>query len=199
MELKKLVLLVLLYSTKWSMSYPRQQDSNNWSLNFFPSHAKMESRRLPLLTRTALPSLVKSKVRGFTESLEDFMARIDTPQLDHLNILISSCLDQDIVLRHSTTPSVYRSLTKATASCPRIYKLWHWQIRDWIYILKFCSYSRWKSSPLIRDSSLPVWPGSFVRPFPPSTVGSPHRSNFATRSAKPHEECPMAGTSATIC
>jgi hypothetical protein len=68
-------------------------------VEFGQSQPDWENRRLPLLTRTVLPSLTVLRVRGATENLEDFMARIDAPLLDHLYILFSfSAFDRVIVL-----------------------------------------------------------------------------------------------------
>jgi hypothetical protein len=68
-------------------------------VEFGRSHSNREYRPLPLLTRTVLPSLTVLRVRGATENLEDFMARIDAPLLDHLYILPSfSEFDRVIIL-----------------------------------------------------------------------------------------------------
>jgi hypothetical protein len=53
------------------------------------SHLESENRRLALLTRTVLPSLTVLRLTCVTEVLEDFIARIDAPLLDHLLIHIS--------------------------------------------------------------------------------------------------------------
>jgi len=45
-----------------------------------------ESQYLPLPPRAILPSLTALQFEGFNEYLEDLMARIDAPLLDHLNI-----------------------------------------------------------------------------------------------------------------
>ena len=47
------------------------------------------NRRSPLLTLTVLPSLTLLRVRGDTEAMGYFMARIDTPQLDKLYVHFS--------------------------------------------------------------------------------------------------------------
>jgi hypothetical protein len=75
-------------------------------VDFGRSHPDWEIRRLSLLTRTVLPSLTVLRVRGATENLEDFMARIDAPLLDHFYILFSfSSFDRVIVL---DTPHLLR-------------------------------------------------------------------------------------------
>jgi hypothetical protein len=48
------------------------------------SHPGLENQRLPLLTRTALPSLTVLRLRGTPENVQDFIERIDAPLLDHL-------------------------------------------------------------------------------------------------------------------
>ena len=53
------------------------------------SHPYRESRRPHLPTRSVQPSLLVFVFRGTSEYLEDFVARIDAPQLDHLNITFS--------------------------------------------------------------------------------------------------------------
>jgi len=55
----------------------------------FESHPDWENRRLPSLTRTVLPSLTVLRIRGDAQNLEDFIARVDAPLLDHLYILFS--------------------------------------------------------------------------------------------------------------
>jgi hypothetical protein len=45
-----------------------------------------QSRRPPSMTRTLLPVLTKFGFKGVTEYLEDFVARIDAPQLNSLEI-----------------------------------------------------------------------------------------------------------------
>jgi hypothetical protein len=75
-------------------------------VEFGRSHPDWVNRRSPPLTRTVLPSLTELRVRGATENLEDFMARIDAPLLDHLYILLSfSAFDRIIVL---DTPHILR-------------------------------------------------------------------------------------------
>ena len=67
-------------------------------VDFGRYHPELENRRLPLLTRTVLPSLTLLKVTADTGNMEDFTARIDAPLLDHLYILFSCYSDRDIVL-----------------------------------------------------------------------------------------------------
>jgi hypothetical protein len=45
-------------------------------------HPDSENRRLPLPTRTVLPSLIELSFEGVIEYLDDFMAQIDAPLLD---------------------------------------------------------------------------------------------------------------------
>jgi hypothetical protein len=68
----------------------------------------LENRRLPL-TRTTLPSLTLLRVDGDTEYVEDFMARIDAPLLDHLFILLSFSDNWDIVLN---TPQLLQFISR---------------------------------------------------------------------------------------
>jgi hypothetical protein len=49
---------------------------------------RRESRRLPPLTRSVLPALIKLHFTGVSEYLEDLVARIDTPLLDCLEIAL---------------------------------------------------------------------------------------------------------------
>jgi hypothetical protein len=58
-----------------------------------------ESRHLPLPPRAILTSLTALKFEGFnSEYLEDLVARIDVPLLDHLHIAFTYFFDRDIVL-----------------------------------------------------------------------------------------------------
>jgi hypothetical protein len=66
---------------------------------------ELESRHLPLLQRTILPSLAILTINGTIETLENFMALIDTPLLVRLHIRMSSFSDQDIIL---DTPQLFR-------------------------------------------------------------------------------------------
>jgi F-box-like len=50
------------------------------------SRPNRESRRLPPPTRSILPALIKLQFVGVSEYLEDFVARIDSPLLDRLEI-----------------------------------------------------------------------------------------------------------------
>jgi hypothetical protein len=64
------------------------------------SHPDWEIRRLPPPTRTVLHSLIDFHIQSFIEYLDDFMARIDAPLLERLEIHIDtpSHLSQVIVL-----------------------------------------------------------------------------------------------------
>lgn len=67
----------------------------------FPSLPDRENRHLPLVTRTVLPlpSLTVLRVKGDNEHLEDFMARIDAPLLDYLEVAFTwTSINRDIVL-----------------------------------------------------------------------------------------------------
>lgn len=55
-------------------------------LGFHQNRSDLENRRLPLPTRTVLPSLTVLEFKSVNEYLEDFMARIDAPLLDNLAI-----------------------------------------------------------------------------------------------------------------
>jgi hypothetical protein len=52
------------------------------------SRPNREGRRLPPPTRSVLPALVKLRFTGVTEYLEDLVARIDSPLLDCLEIVL---------------------------------------------------------------------------------------------------------------
>ena len=70
-------------------------------IEFDFTHSDWENQSLTLLTHATLPSLTMLKVTGDIEFLEDLMARIYTPLLDHLYILFSLFqfdLDRTIVL-----------------------------------------------------------------------------------------------------
>ena len=56
---------------------------------FHRSHPDWENHCIPPLKRTVFPSLTVLKVVGDSRNLDDFMAQIDTPLLDHLYILFS--------------------------------------------------------------------------------------------------------------
>jgi hypothetical protein len=71
-------------------------------------HPDWENRRLPLPTRTVLPSLIELKFEGVIEYLDDFMARIDTPLLNHLDIVVSFHLNRVIVLN---APQILRFIS----------------------------------------------------------------------------------------
>ena len=78
-------------------------------LDLHVGYPKLETRRLSPLTPTTLPSLTRLKVRGDTEHVEDFIARIDAPLLDRLFIsLFFSHSDRDIVL---DTPQLFRFIS----------------------------------------------------------------------------------------
>ena len=55
----------------------------------FESHPDWENRSLPSPTPTVLPSLTVLRIRGDTQNLEDFIARVEAPLLDHLYVLFS--------------------------------------------------------------------------------------------------------------
>jgi hypothetical protein len=55
-------------------------------LEFQRPHFLPDFRRLRPPTRSVLPALLEFRFRGVSEYLEDFVARIDAPQLDHLDI-----------------------------------------------------------------------------------------------------------------
>jgi hypothetical protein len=79
-------------------------------VEFGQSHPDWENRRLSLLTRTVLPSLTVLRVRGTTDNLEDFMARIDAPLLADFYVLFSfSGSDRAIVL---DTPHLLRFISR---------------------------------------------------------------------------------------
>jgi hypothetical protein len=71
-------------------------------------HPDWENRRLPLPTRTVLPSLIELSFEGVIEYLDDFMARVDAPILDRLHIVVSFHLNRVIVLN---APQILRFIT----------------------------------------------------------------------------------------
>ena len=54
----------------------------------FQSRRNWGSRRLPPSTRCVLPALTSLQFKGVYEYMEDFMARIDAPQLDELKLFL---------------------------------------------------------------------------------------------------------------
>lgn len=70
-------------------------------------HPDWQSRHLPA-TRTVLPSLIELKFAGIIEYLGDFTARIDTPLLDRLIIVVSFHLDSVLALN---TPQILRFIS----------------------------------------------------------------------------------------
>ena len=61
-------------------------------IGFPRGHHDRINRRHPPLTRTLLPTLTKLRFQGVSEYLEDFVAQIDAPLLDKLNIIFSNQL-----------------------------------------------------------------------------------------------------------
>jgi hypothetical protein len=82
-----------------------------WKLDQLHLDWKSQHRRhLPLPPRAILPSLTTLESEGFSEYLEDLMARIDAPLLDHLNIaFIRSEIDPDIEF---DTPQLLRFISR---------------------------------------------------------------------------------------
>jgi hypothetical protein len=78
--------------------------------SFGPTHPNSENR---LPTRTVLPSLTMLEIKGKTEGLEDFMARIDAPLLCSLDIRIYFDIFavRDIVL-DTMTPQLFRFISR---------------------------------------------------------------------------------------
>jgi hypothetical protein len=74
-------------------------------VEFGQLHHERANRRLPPLTRAVLPSLTQLRVKGHTESLDDFVARIDAPLLDHLYILYAYSAFDGVIVLH--TPHVH--------------------------------------------------------------------------------------------
>jgi hypothetical protein len=70
----------------------------------------VESRRSPLPPRVILPSLAALKFKGSSEYLEELVARIDIPLLDHLDIIFTFYFfDLTIVL---DTPQLLRFISR---------------------------------------------------------------------------------------
>jgi hypothetical protein len=80
-------------------------------LEFDEFHPDWEGRRLPLPTRTVLPSLIELRFEGVIEYLEDFMARIDAPLLDCLDIVISESFHHNRVIALNT-PHILRFISQ---------------------------------------------------------------------------------------
>ena len=59
------------------------------------SRPERESPSLSQPKRSIFPALTRFRYRGVTEYLEDFVTRIDTPQLDHLEIRLFNQIDFD--------------------------------------------------------------------------------------------------------
>ena len=59
------------------------------------SHPNLESRRLPPLKRSVIPSLTKFIFNGVSEYLEDLVTCIDAPRLDHSRIIFFNQIDFD--------------------------------------------------------------------------------------------------------
>jgi hypothetical protein len=79
-------------------------------LDLNKSYPDWESRHLPLPPPTILPSLTALKLIGATEYLEDLLARIDVPLLDHLDIKFTFFyFDQAIVL---DTPQLLQFISR---------------------------------------------------------------------------------------
>ena len=57
------------------------------------SRPDWESRRLPPPKRSILPTLRKFRFKGVTEYLEELVTRIDTPQLDHMDMTFFNQID----------------------------------------------------------------------------------------------------------
>ena len=73
-------------------------------------HPDWESRHLPLPPRAILPSLTVLEFEGASEYLEALVARIDVPQLDHLDIFFTFFhSDETIVL---DTPQLLRFINR---------------------------------------------------------------------------------------
>ena len=78
-----------------SLSVLTMLETLNIGTMFPRSHHDRRRRRPPPLTRTLLPNLTKLQFQGVSEYLEDFVAEIDTPLLDKLNITFSHQLIYD--------------------------------------------------------------------------------------------------------
>ena len=147
------------------------------------------------------------KLRGTTENLEDFMARIDTPLLDHLYILLSfSAFDRVVVLDTPHLQFIGR-IPKLQAPDEAYLGFDAEEFKIWINFFSSTRISRrvlrLEIFCIEPERQFPLsGPVLSFAPFPPSPIEIPlHRrgSIFATKSAKPHGEYPMVGTSATIC
>ena len=64
-------------------------------LRSFQSHPNREGHRLPLPTRSVLPSLVHFYFRGVGEYLEDLTSRVDAPRLNYVSINLTNEIEFD--------------------------------------------------------------------------------------------------------
>ena len=81
------------------------------SPQFFPDR---ENRRLPSSTRSILPVLGSFRFKGVTQYLEDFVARIDAPQLNELSITFFDNVTFNIpqVMQFTSRTPMLRALQK---------------------------------------------------------------------------------------
>jgi hypothetical protein len=142
-------------------------------LKFDPSHPDWENRRLPqaLPTRTVLPALTVLKFKGVNAYLEDFMARIDAPLLDHLDItfdcedfdLAPISLDVQQLLRFiSRTPKlqapVKAHIGMGTYKTLSIKFLWPTQISSVVRLRIQCTAPQWRYPCLAEFCRSPLFP-----------------------------------------
>jgi hypothetical protein len=87
-------------------------------LEFPPSHLDRESRRPPLPTRTVLPALTQFGFRGFSEDLDDLVARIDAPLLYSLwvDFIREDMCDVPHLARFMKRTTRFQALKEAHAS-----------------------------------------------------------------------------------
>jgi hypothetical protein len=71
------------------------------------SRPDCESRSVPPPKRSILPALRRLDFRGVTEYLEELVTRIDTPQLDYMDITFFHQIDFDM----PTTRPIHQSYT----------------------------------------------------------------------------------------
>jgi hypothetical protein len=131
------------------------------------SRPDWESRSLPPPKRSILPALHEFRFTGVTEYLEDLVAFIDAPQLDHMNITFFNQIDfysPRLIQFINCTPTL-RAFDKArvgfndyTASVIHLYRTYEMDGFLWISIS--CREPDWQLSSIeqVCNSSLPPLP-----------------------------------------
>ena len=123
----------------------------------------LESRHSPLQSRSILPSLTKIKFKGLNEYLEEILARIDAPRLNHLHITFFSQIIFDttqlcqFISRTPTLRAPKRG--RITFNAKAVVVEFPSQTSDYKLLVQIlCSASEWQLSCLeqVCTSSLPL-------------------------------------------